>query len=322
MLRTSVLVSIHFGLQQLSCQFLDLIPARFDGPHLKNVSEKAEKVFQSLPAHVRKHLPVVSRNILYKLLSEKQFVNLSDLLPRNRTPAAPNGGKVVCVNPDGQLSTRNASKQDSITDFTAWSRAFNVFMLYRVAVNPKLAFPMAKYIDHIAQFATSSRGYTLDQWLSYDKQFRLNICRNSEDPSLWFHKNEDAHTEFLSTPLGLVAGSAHASGAMVKKTAGTAEGSTCFHCQEYGHHYRNCPELVDGPKQSGRPQSFAGPYFPAAPGGDGGRTAEVCRLWNDYKCSNGPLCRYKRQHRCTHCPSRTHRQSQCPFRPSTSADTK
>ena len=70
-------------------------------------------------------------------------------------------------------------------DFTSWSRAFNVLMLYRVAVNPRLAFPMAKYQDHIAQLATSSRGYTLDQWLSYDKQFRLNICRTPDDLSLW-----------------------------------------------------------------------------------------------------------------------------------------
>ena len=60
-----------------------------DRPSQKKVNEKAENVFRSIPAQVRKQLPVVSRNILYKLLSEKQFVNLAELLPRNRTPAGP-----------------------------------------------------------------------------------------------------------------------------------------------------------------------------------------------------------------------------------------
>ncbi|XP_055330507.1 uncharacterized protein LOC129582904 [Paramacrobiotus metropolitanus] len=113
-----------------------------------------------------------------QLFSKKEFVNLNDLLPNNRTPHASSSSK------------SNASKTEQIRDHHQWSRAFNVLKMYRCAIYPELWLPMTKYMDHIAQTA-ALKGITPEQWLAYDRQFRLAICRNPDDVMQWSPLNTD-----------------------------------------------------------------------------------------------------------------------------------
>ncbi|XP_055329658.1 uncharacterized protein LOC129582223 isoform X2 [Paramacrobiotus metropolitanus] len=251
---------------------------------------QAVVILESLPENVKTLLPPVDDNaLLFKLFSKKEFVNLNDLLLNNRTPHASSSSK------------SNASKIEQIRDHHQWSRAFNVLKMYRCAIYPELWLPMTKYMDHIAQIA-APKGITPEQWLAYDRQFRLAICRNPDDAMQWSRKNDDAYAEYLSQPLGL---DFDQPAVGVGKTI-----IQCFHCLEYGHIRPECPLLRSA--TSNRRTSWVGQSFLNFPAGNGGpKPDEICQLWNKGQCTTGLLCRYGRQHRCANCGQREHREPQC-----------
>lgn len=112
-------------------------------------------MLESLPANNRDQLPPVAQNSLFKVLNEKQFVNLNDLLPENRTPFS--GDKTLRANSMGMVGIKHTAKPKAISSFPSWLRAFLVLRMCRIAINPALALPMMKYSDYFAQLADPCR---------------------------------------------------------------------------------------------------------------------------------------------------------------------
>ena len=120
---------------------------------------RASSKFEQLPLSVREQLPAVSKSSLHALLHENEFVNFNELLPNNRTPTTATGDKTVVQDEfSGKLKVRSeGGKKETIDSFPAWSRAYSVFMAYRIAANANLALPLTKYFDHISQLAHPNR---------------------------------------------------------------------------------------------------------------------------------------------------------------------
>lgn len=108
---------------------------------LRKQSETAEKLLDRLPSHVRGLLPPVARNSLLKLLHERFFVDLNDLLPKNRTPSTITGAKTLCASATGLIGMNNPSKHDVIDSFIRWSRAFSSFSNVPRSSEPQFATP-------------------------------------------------------------------------------------------------------------------------------------------------------------------------------------
>lgn len=109
---------------------------------LKNFTRKADNILDSFSHEIRSHLPAAARSTLSKLLNEKPFLNLTELLLENRTLAAPFGTKTLRADASRAIGIIGVSTFDSIDSFITWSRAFVAFTVYRVALNPNL--PLTK----------------------------------------------------------------------------------------------------------------------------------------------------------------------------------
>lgn len=94
------------------------------------------------------------------------------------------------------LKTKTDSgKKDLISGVDGWVRAFSGFMQYRIAINPDLAIPLSKYLDHFCTLADPKRKYSFVQLLKYDKYFWAPATKNFLNQKSWSVNTEDAYLE-------------------------------------------------------------------------------------------------------------------------------
>lgn len=82
------------------------------------------------------------------LLHGKEFVNMNDLLPNNRTQTAVTGNETIvqdATTKKFKVKTDSAKKAISIASLAG--PASSVCMAYGIAINPCSALPLTKYID-------------------------------------------------------------------------------------------------------------------------------------------------------------------------------
>lgn len=102
----------------------------------------------------------------------------SEKFAKNRTPAHITGEKTILFDSaSSHLKTKpDSSKKDVICFLENWTRAFSVFAMYRTALNPDLAPPLMKYLDHFCMLAEPKQYYTFPQLINYDKYFRAHAA--------------------------------------------------------------------------------------------------------------------------------------------------
>lgn len=97
-----------------------------------------------------------------------------------------------------QLKTKSeTSKKDIINTLDSWGRAFLVFAMYRIAINPFLPIPLLRYFDHFCMLADPKRKIPFSQLLNYDRLFRSLAAGKLSDHKVWITRNEKAYLEFL-----------------------------------------------------------------------------------------------------------------------------
>lgn len=138
-----------------------------------------------MPAADESLLPPVHRKMRERILNLSEFVDLSELLPANRMPGTSKFGEKVRIDPNFQQNQQNQIKKEYICDFVSWTRAYYVFMAYRVNAYPEVTLPMLRYQDIIASLADPIKGYPLNLWFSYDSQFRPSMSIRPTDFEMW-----------------------------------------------------------------------------------------------------------------------------------------
>ena len=179
------------------------------------------------------HLPVVDKSLVIKLEDRREYVDLEQLLPQNRT-------KLQDIDGPSSSTGRNrapSSGKRRIVSFDDWLEAFSLFCRYRGFYHPDLMVPMVGYINIIRKLA---KQFSVSSWQAYDAQFRLNMQQAERDDSAWLVHDlalwSDTLLDFPQSAMSSVVTGGNS-------VAGNrpAPVRTCYHCEDPSHLLPSCP---------------------------------------------------------------------------------
>ena len=198
---------------------------------------------------------------------------------------------------------RALSARERVTNFHAWTTAFNLFMRCATFFRPHLSEPLVRYQGLIAGFANA---YVPSAWLAYDIAFRHHVANNPHIP--WDRVDEEIFTVHLRCAQSV---------------------SRCFSCHATGHFSAQCPRSSSFSGRGTASFSSSSQTSASRPslmgvGGSAIRASStppssalqrpnasgtpVCLAWNGARGCLRRVCRYL--HQCTACGG-PHRRGDC-----------
>ncbi|XP_055340127.1 uncharacterized protein LOC129589395 isoform X3 [Paramacrobiotus metropolitanus] len=219
--------------------------------------------------------PIVSEKCLEELYDLTVNVDLDKLLRAN-TIMSPIQGEAKFEIRDGNFILSDSKpKKITITSFTLWNEAFIVFRRVRSYYYPALQQPLDSYHTIMTEMAGV---YLPPVWLEYDKTFRACRIRDVTNHDQWNLLDRNLLDRCIARhPL-------------------RAHLPLCRDCSIADHTDQDCPKKLQITAQGQKDAKGDRPFRHIPP--------DLCRNWNNGRCTNGSNCRFK--HLCGTCRAADH----------------
>ena len=198
---------------------------------------------------------------------------------------------------------RALSARERVTNFHAWSTAFNLFMRCATFFRPHLSDPLVRYQGLIAGFTNA---YVPSAWLAYDIAFRHHVANNPHIP--WDRVDEEIFTVHLRCAQSVSRcfschATGHFSAQCPRSSSFSARGTASFSTSSHSSASR--PSLMPAGGTAFRASSTPPSSALQRPNASG---TPVCLAWNGSRGCLRHVCRYL--HQCTACGG-PHRRGDC-----------
>lgn len=214
--------------------------------------------------------PFIDDKSLVDLFDLTVNVDLGKLVRVNSTLSVIQGEARITTKDGAYVLSDLKPKKVTIVCITQWIEAFILFRRVRSFYHPVLQQPLGSYQTIVNDLAGT---YTSALWLEYDRTFRANSIRDSVNPEEWGRLNRTLLDRCIARLLG------------------RSSLPLCRECDAANHTEQEClrrlqPQSSRGFRNTGE-KSFEHALQPFRAG-----PPDLCRNWNNGKCTSEPICKW------------------------------